>query len=502
MSLDSIRQKTLGGNLGATSLRVVVLVLLLTTAAAYEAVSLSALDGLEVWSHLRTGIWILQNHAVPHNGLFSQYPDLPWKAHSWGFDVLLAAAYKLIGLRALPVLLMVFKVALALIFFLLARGSRQNFWIPVLLAAVAQYAVPSLRLQPALCSILLYGVELALLFQARRAGSARPLLWLPLLFAIWANLDTQFVYGLLVLGLLLAAGVTEEICRRCGVGWFAGQTPAIPLGKLAALTATSLPATLLNPYTYDVYGAALKNFGRSALLAYLPELSAIGFRRPQDFALLLLAMLAFFSLGRRRSRDLFQFALMIVSAVLSFPAQRDSWLGAVAAVAVVGDALPNRRSKVTQEGVRPWALENFVTAGLVLMALWVAVVIRIPSSREALLASVGRTLPVRACDYIRENHLPGPLFNAYEWGSFLTWYLPGYDVAIDSRNDLYGDEINLRYFKLTHAEIPLSRDVSFVYARTILLPSNAPMAVALSATARFKMVYRDDVAMVLVPQNE
>src|SRR5271165_4863540 len=189
---------------------------------------------------------------------------------------------------------------------------------------------------------------------------------------------------------------TEEICRRCGVGWFAGQTPAIPLGKLAALTATSLPATLLNPYTYDVYGAALKNFGRSALLAYLPELSAIGFRRPQDFALLLLAMLAFFSLGRRRSRDLFQFALMIVSAVLSFPAQRDSWLGAVAAVAVVGDALPNRRSKVTQEGVRPWALENFVTAGLVLMALWVAVVIRIPSSREALLASVGRTLPVRA----------------------------------------------------------------------------------------------------------
>ena len=96
--------------------RVLALVFLFTTAAVYEAFSLSALGGLEVWSHLRTGIWILQNHAVPQNGLFSQYPDFPWMAHSWGFDVLLAAIYKLMGLRALPVLLMVFRVALALVF--------------------------------------------------------------------------------------------------------------------------------------------------------------------------------------------------------------------------------------------------------------------------------------------------------------------------------------------------------------------------------------------------
>lgn len=478
------------------------LVLLFTAAAAYEAVSLSALAGMEVWSHLRTGIWILQNHAVPHNGLFSQYPDLPWRAHSWGFDVLLAAAYNMTGLRALPVLLMTLKVALAFTFFLLARGSRQNFWMPALLAAVAQYAVPGPGLQPAICSLLLFAVELTLLFDARRTGSTRPLLWLPLLFAVWANLDTQFVYGLLILVLLLAAGLTEEICRRCGVVWLARQVPAIPLGMMGALTAASLLATLLTPYTYDAYGAALKNFGRSPLLAYLPELSAMGFRRPQDYALLLLAMMAFFSLGRRRSRDLFQFALMIVCAVLSFPAQRDAWLVVVASLAVMGDALPSKRSETAQEGIRLSKMENLVTAGLVLLVLWVAAISRIPPSRDALLAKAGRTLPVRACDYIRENHLPGPLFNAYEWGSFLTWYLPGYDVVIDARNDLYGDEINLRYFKLIHAEIPLSRDVSFVYARIILLPRNSPMAVALSATSKFKVAYRDDVAIVLIPQSE
>ncbi len=149
-----------------------------------------------------------------------------------------------------------------------------------------------------------------------------------------------------------------------------------------------------------------------------------------------------------------------------------------------------------------WKMQNLVTAGLVPVVLVVAMISRIPSSREALLTRVGRSLPVRACDYIRENHLPGPLFNAYEWGSFLTWYLPEHAVVIDARNDLYGDEINLRYFKLTHAEIPLSRDVNFVYARMIFLQRTSPMAVALSAAPKFKVVYQDDLATVLVPQNE
>ncbi|MGA2904377.1 MAG: hypothetical protein ABSD98_11135 [Candidatus Korobacteraceae bacterium] len=482
-------------------LRVLVLVFLFTTAAVYEAFSLSALAGMDVWSHLRTGIWILQTHAVPRNGLFSQHPDLPWMATSWGFDVLLAAGYKLIDLRALPLSLMAFKVALAVILFWLARGSRRNFWTPIALVAVAQYAMPGLQLQPGVCSILLYAVELALVFRARRTSNARPLFWLPVLFAVWANLDAQFVYGLLVLVLLLAASVAEEIGRYFGPGWFVRQTSAAPLGMTTAAIAASLLATLLTPYSYHVYEVALKNFGRSVLLPYLPELSAVGFRRPQDYVLLLLAMAAFFSLGRRRSRDWFQFALMIAGALLSFPAQPACWLVALASVAVIADAVPINGAAARQDGGRAWKLEYLVTTGLVLLTLWVAAISRVPRSREALLSRVARTLPVRACDYIRENHLPGPLFNAYEWGSFLIWYLPDYPVTIDSRNNLYGDEINLRYFKLTHAEIPLSNDVSFVYARIILLPSDSPMAVALSAVPRFNVVYRDDLATVLIPQE-
>jgi hypothetical protein len=108
---------------------------------------------------------------------------------------------------------------------------------------------------------------------------------------------------------------------------------------------------------------------------------------------------------------------------------------------------------------------------------------------------------VRAGDYIRANHLPPPIFNAYDWGGFLTWYLPEYPVSIDSRTALYGDEINARYFKVTTAEIPLDADPSFANARTILLRKDSPMAVALSSVPQFKVAYQDDVAMVLL-QNQ
>ncbi|MGD0932781.1 MAG: hypothetical protein ABR902_19210, partial [Candidatus Korobacteraceae bacterium] len=177
-------------------MQVAALLLLFTTSAWIESAHLSALADPDVWWHLSTGNWILQNHAVPHDGLFSQYSNLPWVDSSWLFDVVLAAVYKLMGLRALPVSLMALKIAIAMVTFVLARGSRLNFWPAVLLAAAAQYAIPSLPPGPVVCSIVLFAIELNLLFGARRTGAVRPLFWLPVLFLLWVNLDVGFIFGL------------------------------------------------------------------------------------------------------------------------------------------------------------------------------------------------------------------------------------------------------------------------------------------------------------------
>ena len=474
--------------------RVLVLLLLFCTAEVYEAVHLSSLTDPDVWLHLRTGLWILQNHSLPHTAVFSQSAQLPWIATSWGFDVLLAAGYKLAGLRVVPLTLMAFKVALALSAFLLARRLGRNFPVAVLLAIAVQYALPALRPLPYLISILCFSIELLLLFLSRRTGNVRILYWLPLLFVFWVNLHVQFVYGLMVLGLFVAAALTEDFCRRSGFGWCDTRLAAIPVRTIGAIAALCFAATLLSPYSYHIYDVVLRN---ASLAAYIADEHAMNFRQSQHYVLLLLAMAAYFALGRRRSVDLFPLALMVAASMLAFRIQGDAAFLAMAAIAVIADASCSAGKIESLPRVNLGNREAVVTAVLLVVVTALAAS-RIPSSQEMLLNRMGESLPVRACDYIRQNRLPNPLFNEYQWGDFLTFYLPGYPVAIDDRTELYGEEIITRYFEETNGKAPLNSDPFFANAQTILLQANSAMAKALPTIPGFKTVFRDSLATVLV----
>jgi hypothetical protein len=487
--------------LDRTSVRITALLLLLTFAPIYESFRITAFTNGDIWWHLRTGLWILQNHAFPRDGLFSQYADRPWVASSWGFEALTAGAYKLLGLRALPVLLMGFKLALAAVTFLLARGWRGSFWCAILLSAIAQYVLVALQPLPILFSVLFFGVELLLLLQSRRCNDERLLFWLPMLFFLWANLHGQFLNGLLLLGLYLAAEFTEFLLHISGVSSFSAR--AHSLVKVSVIAGLSVVATLLTPYWFQLFPSAFQTAYSKVLFEHFQEMQALDFRRPQHFVLLLVVMAAFLALGRQRSRDLFKLGVMGIFVMLAFRVQRDVWCVVFPAIAVIADAVADwQHEPEPRKSSQGWKWERRLVAVLVLV-VFLAAIIRIPSSK-ALMNQVSRVFPVKACDFIRANQLPGPLFNTYSWGGFLTWYLPEYPVAIDGRLNLYGDEINERYFKVTDGTQRLETDLDFTRARTILLERNSAMMKALTTLpvlrVQFRVVYQDDLATVLVRQ--
>src|SRR5208282_3783519 len=478
--------------LDRTSVRIAALLLLLTSAAVYESFRISAITNGDVWWHLRTGLWILQNHAFPRLGLFSQYADRPWVASSWGFEALTGATYKLLGLRALPVLLMGFKVALAAVTFLLARGRRGSFWSAVLLSAMAQYVIVDLPPLPIVFSMLFLGIELLLLLQSRRSGDVRSLFWLPLLFFLWANLDGQFLNGLLLLGLYLAVEVAEFLLHISGVSLF--SVPAKSLTKVSAIAGLLVVATLLTPYSFHLFPSAFQAAYGQVRFEDFPEMQALAFRRPQHFVLMLLVMVAFLALGRQRSRDLFKVGVMGVFVMLAFRVQRDVWCVVLPAIAIIADALADCQQEPEARKRSPgWKWEKPLVAMLVL-AVFLAAIVRIPGS-NALMDQASRVFPVKACDFIRANQLPGPLFNTYSWGGFLIWHLPEYPVAIDGRLNLYGDEINERYFKVTSGSERFETDPDFTRAQTILLERKVPMTKALTTLPalreQFRVAYED-----------
>jgi len=492
-------------------LQMPLFLLLLASAAVFEAQqlsSLSSLTGGDIWWHLQTGLWILQNHALPHNGIYSQATNLPWTAASWSYDLLVAVGYKLLGLRSLPVLLMCFKVLLAAATFLLAGGLRGAFWAAAALSAVAQYVLGSVPLGSGNASILLFAVELLLLHQSRRKSSAGPLFWLPLVFLIWVNLDVQFVYGILLLALFSAVALVEQFGRSSEAPQLQRWPATSPL-SLGTPLALSLLATFFTPYFYRPYGIFFARITSTAI-QYFPDFHAMSFHRPQDYVLLLLAMAAFLALGLRRSRDPFQIGVLAGCAILSFHAQRDTWAVALASIAVLAEAsLSNARttgqdvnpgtSEAPGKGASRPLLYAVLTSPLVL-AVFLFAVSRIPG-HDALLAKIGQSYPVEACDFIREHGLPRPLFNTYEWGGFLMWYLPTYPVAIDGRTDLYGDDFNTTYAKVMAADLPYTTFPAMTQAGTLLLRRNSLMADALSTLPHFKVAHSDNVAVVLLPQE-
>jgi len=471
-------------------IRIPVLVLLFSAAAVLEAgrlTALTAISGADVWWHLSSGLWILANRALPRSDVFSQAGGT-WIASSWAYDLLLAFAYKLLGLRSIPALLMCFKTALAAVTFVLAGGLRGKFWTAVVLSAVAQYVLGSVPPGPVYFSILFFGVELWLLFESRRSQNLQPLFWLPALMLVWANLDTQFVDGVVVLAIYLTVLACEY--------FFGSDRRTVDFGKVAAIAGLSIVATLMTPYFYRPYSVFFATTFSSAN-QYLGEFLAPGFRQAQDYLLMLLVMAAFLALGLRRSRDPFAIAVLGGCAAASFYSRRDIWLVTLAALAVIGEDPLAARAGERRPMLRDLRVAGAIVLGVLVTTAW----IRIPHSREALLAKVGEGYPVAACDSIRERHLAQPLFNAYQWGGFLTWYLPQYRVAIDSRNDLYGADFVTEYSKVMNAEVPYTEYPALSGARTILLPKSAVMAGALSSLPVFRVAYSDDAAVVLT-RNE
>src|SRR5262249_54747923 len=160
------------------------------------------LEDADIWWHLRTGEWILSHHMLPFTDPFSLHgAGKEWVAYSWLFEVLVFRLYQWFGLSGILYYNVVLSIAITAAVFTLIKRFEPAFISVVGLAAISIVSMLPVLLAPRpwLFTILFFTIELKLLLDARRTGSNRSPWYLPFLFALWANLHIQFVYGLLLL---------------------------------------------------------------------------------------------------------------------------------------------------------------------------------------------------------------------------------------------------------------------------------------------------------------
>ena len=474
-------------------LRILAAVCVFSFGPWHEAIRTTSLMNSDVWMHLRTGEWMLQNHALPRAALFTRHSELPWIVPSWGFDLFLGVLAKGFGLRAIPLLFMAFKAALAVLTFLLLRGWRGQFWKAIVLTALVQYILLAFPPLPAMFSALFLIVELFLLMECRRSGNVRLLWWLPLLFVCWANVDVQFVDGLLVLGLFLLASLIEAGIPKQG-STFANA--ALPLRSVFLVSGLSAGATLVTPYFYGPYltllGDPVGKIGRQVL----DSLHSMNFREPQHYAVLLLTMAAFFALGRR-PWDCFQILLIAVCAAFAFRWQQNLWFITLPGVAIISGGFGAASQSSMRKGDTPRF--ELISTGALAAVLFVLAAARVPAP-GMLLSGISGEFPVQAANYIREHHLARPLYNAQAWGGFLAWYLPEYPVSIDGRIEMYGQDLNERFFEISTGTRSPEEDAMFRESRIFLLKRDSRLYDTLTHLPGLQIAYEDNLAVVMERQ--
>ena len=226
----------------------------------------------------------------------------------------------------------------------------------------------------------------------------------------------------------------------------------------------------------------------------------------QVFIWLLLATFGALALGRRRV-DLTDLLVFGGFTFLALVAGRNISIAALLApplitrhVAAALADLPARRPRLAAVLNPPPApnrfpLLNWALAGVVGLAVLVKVA-DVSSARVSDIA-LRRLAPADAVEFIARTQPPGPLFNSYNWGGYLSWRLyPQYPVFVDGRTDLYQNDLLTAYLRTARGEAGYADLLNAYGINLVLIETGSPLLARLDQTAEWRSLYSDAMATI------
>ena len=240
----------------------------IVVSAIWLLTSFNRINHTDLWGHLSFGRWIAQHHELPVADPFrQQVATEPVLNVYWLGQVLGYQCHQALGLEGLVAA----HAALVTLAMVILIGSVLGRGVPLpwaVSAAVAAYllALPVTgTIRPQLFGMV--GFAATLWAIARLPVRWHPLVWLPVVFALWANMHGSFAMGLVVLG-CFALGTSWE--TRRAVGSFKAVVLDAPTRRAWIALAAALLACCLNPSGVKLL-AAVAGFSGNANLSGISE---------------------------------------------------------------------------------------------------------------------------------------------------------------------------------------------------------------------------------------
>jgi hypothetical protein len=416
---------------------------------------------------IRTGLLTVSHRAIPAVDPFSwTVHGKPWTLNSWGFNVLIAVAYRAAGLPGVAWACAGLTMIIGGLVLLLARQLGASAFVAGMLLLFASPLLTGwLSARPQLAD---YAAVLVLAILMRRIAAGRNPVWpviaTGIVSIVWVNLHAGELFGVAMIG---ACAVLLLAKRDLRVG-----------GWCLAAGALALAGSFLNPYGIGILKQAADV--QSASSGVMAEWQHLNPENPMQLAALAVGLIAL-ALAVRRRDLVFIGGLGIAAA------------GSVIAIRFLPFLVLLALPVLTASVSRPLVLRYLHSRRIVFyLGLAAGTIVALPS-----LGHIGRPDSLYySIKVVKDIPAHCRLFNTDLLGGFVILERPDVQVSLDTRNDLYGRQ------RMFAEELVLAGkgDVAsgLAGAGCVLVPPATGLAKWLSASHGWRLADSDSTAVLYV----
>ena len=454
--------------------------------------------------HIRVGDYILAHHYVPAQDPFSfSKAGQPWIAFEWLSEVAFSFLNSAFGLKGIALLCGIIITALVTVLLLHTLWRGANGLIAMALVLMTLNATNiHFHARPHLFTLLFLSIAAWMIAADRRRPSAAIWLLVPLT-VVWTNLHGGFFIFLSLLP-LLAAGAALEACLfpeiRDG-----RKSDALRYGALSVACGF---ASLVNPYGWRLHAHVFEVVSAKWVMDLVDEFKSPAFRSEQmlHFMALLFLGLAI-SVTLLQKRRVVEALWIVYLAYCSLVSVRHAPIYMVVAAPIIAEQLSAwwetwARSQPRQSVARILSdLAAPLQANFSPITVWTPlflVAVALSGSIHWPVDLSPNLFPIGMVRKHADQLASGRVFASDQWADYLVYRnYPRQRVFIDGRHQFYGQAIVNDYLRLG-AGHPSSKELLDKYQfNWILIPPDAPLSGLLEYDPRWKVVDRDEKAVLL-----
>ncbi len=452
--------------------------------------------------HIRTGEYILDTLSIPHHDIFSFItPPIPWTAHEWLAEVIMAAVHRFSGLTGIALF---YSFIISLVYYLTFRMLRNQSGNILFVAAVAVLVISSSPMhwlaRPHIFTHI-FLIMWYIILDGYQAGKHNHLRLLPLSLLFWVNLHGGFIIGLILLGAYLAGNMIElYLSRDEERTTFRGRAKA-----LATVLFFCIIACLANPRGYHILLFPFNVVANKYLMDHVQEFIAPNFHEPLMIKYLLFILIVLLALSRKRLNAI-EILLTIVFLNMALFSIRHVPLFAL----IVGPIIVRQFALVMKdcqgrfagflrrkgEGI---AAVDAMGHGAFWPIAGVVIVLIATAAGKINFTFDPKIKPVAAVEFLKREPIRGNMFNNDQIGDYII-YAAGrdYKVFFDGRSDMYGVAHMKEYNKITGFEPGWEKVLEKYHITWVIFDAKSALSRFLLENRDWRLIYADKMANIFV----